>query len=340
MNHFTKPMIKLTLLTAVELLLGCASRHTVETLEAPRVFDKPGSNVGVMPEIPKSEGGELYQRKKVVTVVPLNTENSTGSLFNLDDERNYLFAARGPLTVGRFVDVNIVSNRLGPQIPVEGNQSKQDTQATPSISDDDLMKSLPNLEPSSPEVKPIKRVKMKIAHRFPNGDVLAVTQRQSITQGQHSEISVQARIPYDRLIGGSNITTDDLTEITMTENANGETIDRRSANWEDEYTLRLSGFSESRSKEAAKIDQHREQLKKIRDDLKNRMTGFAKEREQLAVERSKLLEKSAVSQSAIDGLNKTIQEKDAQIKAQQDVLIAKDKEIEGLKPKTDTGGGG
>jgi hypothetical protein len=322
------------LIPAALCYLNCATKKLEPDGDRPRIFDKPGSNTGNLPH--EKEQGQLYVRKKIVSISPVESTNTNGSLFNVDDERNYLFAARGPLIVGRFIDVDVNSNRLVEK-PAEGKipeKSVGDAAKAEKNNDDELMKSLPNLEPSSPDARPIHRFKMKIAHRFPNGDVLAIAERESVASQNQNNLSIQARIPYDRLISGSPISTDDLTEITMNESSDGEAIDRRSATWEDEYTLRMSGFNEANSKVAARLDQQRDQLRKIRDELKNRLIALGKERETMAGERNKLLEKNTASQTTIDGLNKSILDKETQIKTQEDVLAGKDKEIEALKPKT------
>ncbi|MEZ4741291.1 MAG: hypothetical protein R3B45_02400 [Bdellovibrionota bacterium] len=290
---------------------GCLHKGVNDSDES-RILEKPGSGYRNKSFAPNKLQSDLYVKKKAIKIVPAEVPNTTGSLFNLNDERNYLFSARGPLTTGRYIDIDIVSTRIDKVEEPKTQNNAEESKAIGSEVEDTLIDSLPSLEPDSSKAKTIKRIKMKIAHRYPNGDVLIATQRKSQSDNDFSEISVQARIPYDRLISGRTLNTEDLTEVVLAENKGSEIIERRSSGWEDEYTLRLSGFNEAKSKSALRLDQQREQLKKIRDQLRNRLVASGKERLQFAKERQDLLKQQEQAKDEIRKLTEKLQEKNNQ----------------------------
>ena len=107
--------------------------------------------------------------------------------------------------------------------------------------------------------------------------------------------------------------------IGSTDNPGALVVERKSVNWEDEYSLRISGFDETKSKMAAGLEEKREQLKSVRDKLENELKSFDGERKLMTTERAGLLETKAQDTAKIDDLNK----QNAELK----------KEIEDLKPK-------
>src|SRR5690554_2096845 len=50
-----------------------------------------------------SQTQEFYIKNNNVQIVPKKAENETGSLFNIEDSRNYFFAARAPVRVGSYL---------------------------------------------------------------------------------------------------------------------------------------------------------------------------------------------------------------------------------------------
>jgi predicted nuclease with TOPRIM domain len=161
------------------------------------------------------------------------------------------------------------------------------------------------LEPA-PDNKPIllKSIKMQVLERFDNGDVLVMHRRRSIREGQGADVTVTARVPAEALARVDNISTLDLADVDWRESFNGDVAERKSANWEDEYSLRLSGFDETKSKDALGLEEKRNQLKSVRDKLENEMKGFAGERSRLSSERAKLLENRAQDSAKISELEK------------------------------------
>jgi len=55
---------------------------------------------------------EIFMRRTDLKITDSSGGNETGSLFNLEDERNYLFAHRGPVVEGNHVTIEVASNRV------------------------------------------------------------------------------------------------------------------------------------------------------------------------------------------------------------------------------------
>lgn len=260
---------------------------------------------------------DLFVRQKDVKIRRKAPSNETGSLTDLNDPRAYLFGFERPVEVGMFVDVKIASNRSDGQSagaesgatekPADPNAANPGAagQESKDVAAEALLKALPSLDPA-PQNKPIllKSIKMQVLERFENGDVLVMHRRRSIREGQGADVTVTSRLPAEALARLDNITTTDLADVDWRESFNGEVAERKSANWEDEYSLRLSGFDETKSKDALSIDEKREQLKSARDKLESEMKGFVGERTRMSAERSKLLEEKAKDDAKISDLEK------------------------------------
>jgi hypothetical protein len=258
---------------------------------------------------------DLFVRRKELRIRSTDPVNETGSLTDLKDPRAYLFGFDRPLEVGQFIDVKITSNRAegqasadaqssgaGPAAPQADASGDAKTTVKPA-EESALLKALPSLEPAGKN-KPVllKNIKMQILERFDNGDALVMYRRRSLRDGQGAELAVTARLSAEALARSDQIGTIDLADIDWRESINGEIVERKSANWEDEYSLRLSGFDELKSKDALGLEEKREMLKSARDKLENEMKGFSQERAKLAKERATLLEDKTKDQTKITEL--------------------------------------
>jgi len=310
-------------------LSGCFGKLETISSRTPASFDKLES--GPMDQNARGDGGppELFVRTKDVRIVPSDVRGDSGSLFNLDDERNYLYGQRAP-GVGAWIDIQVASTRVDAGSGGADPESSAGagtpaasggTAGAASASDDELLKALPNLEPAGKDAKPIKNFKMKIVHQDQSGDVIAQFQRRSMRDEDAAEISVTARVPLSRLSSGEPLTTNDLSDVKWIENRDGQIAERRSANWEDEYTMRLSGFDEARSKEAIALEDKRKQLVGVREKLDTRIRSLAQERTQMTKQREDLMAKQKTDQEKIAELQKTVDEQKRQIEQNQ----AKDK---------------
>jgi hypothetical protein len=251
MNYFKIKLKQTTSLIAVSILFAsCQTSQVQMSSRNTGLFEKNAGYVGGNARAPGQSTAkpDIYVKQRDVIIENVNKKNTTGSLFNPNDERNFLFTSSGPVSVGRYVDIKIVSKRIE-----KAKNAEEIAKNEPNKKGDDLTKelleSLPDFAPAKPgEIGAIKRFSMKITHRYENGDALVTMQRTSLVNGDANEISVAGRIPYDRLISGYQLTTDDLNEVKFVESNMGELSNRFSSGWEDEYTLRMSGFNEARSK--------------------------------------------------------------------------------------------
>ena len=306
------------------LLSGCATDQSSNSTVTPGLFNKPGGNVDVFTEHPVSRkvSPEIYVKNKNIQIRPTTKPNTTGSLFQFDDERNFLFESGVPVTVGRFVTVHISSNRVSNKTNTTTAQQNDTPDAGGEKSAEDvekkLMESLPDLTPADKaEVALIKEFKGRIMHRYDNGDAMIMTSRSSTKESVGNEIQIQARIPYHRLIAGDRITTDDLYDVRIVDSHEGDMVDRASSGWEDEYTLRMSGFNESKSKYAIELEDKRRKLEDVKNRLASRIKSVGSERKKIADERERLRNADSKTREQIDSLTSKVQEQAGVIQEQQ-----------------------
>jgi hypothetical protein len=249
--------------------------------------------------------------------------------------------------VGAFIDVKVASNRseskTGSKAPAvaeaANDPASAKTPADPAAekSDDskNILKSLPSLEPIDNHAALMTSMKMQIMERFDNGDVLVMHRRRSMRDGQASEIIVTSRLPAVSLSKQDQVSTNDLVDVDWKESFDGEVAERKSANWEDEYTLRLSGFEETKSKRAMAVEEKREQLKSARDKLEKDMKLHIADRDQMTKERATLLEDKSKStqkiselEAANNDLRKKLGEESPEIADNKDDAKKTDKKVD------------
>ncbi len=330
------------LLVITVFLAACAPQVSKISGRNPDLFEKESDHLAGRSR--GAEGGqapEMFVKEKSIAIKDTDRPNETGSLFNVDDERNYLFTAKGPLNVGRFLKVRIVFNRTGGKGKEakeakeasdkakggkEGKDKEKDKEKDGEL-EAELLKILPQLEPAvkgEPEL--LRSFKMQIMHRFDNGDVLAMMTRQTAVGDQASEISVSARIPYDRLASGDELTTDDLLDVRIRDTREGELAERTSSGWEDEYSLRLSGFNEAKSKAALELADQKKKLAEVGEKLDTRIKTLGDERAQVAKQRDELNQKKAASEQEVSDLQDKVKE-------QEDTIQKQEQEIKELTPE-------
>jgi hypothetical protein len=290
---------------------------------------------------PEESPKEVFVRSKELKIRQKAPVNTTGSLTDLNDPRAYLFGFERPVEVGQFIDVKVASNRAenepaqkAADTGAEGGAGADDKSKVKPAEESALVKALPNLDPAGKN-KPVlvKNIKMQILERYPNGDALVMYKRRSLRDGQAAEINVTARLSAEAMTRPDAVSTLDLADIDWRESFEGDIAERRSANWEDEYSLRISGFDETRSKDALALEEKREMLKSARDKLEAEMKTLGQERSKMTKERSSLLDEKAKDRAKIAELEQ--QAKDLQNKV--DDLSPKDEAPEGDKPEDSAG---
>lgn len=260
---------------------------------------------------------DLYTRKKELVIKPTRRTNSTGSLSSVQDPRSYLFGSDLPIAIGQYLNVKTTSNRLekakeaSPSASSDKNADKSAEQV-----EQELLKALPNLDQASEgkdKASIIKSFKMEVLDVLENGDAVVMYHRKSLRGAQAADLSFKARIPQAALVDRENLSTTDLVGVAYRESIDGEIVERESANWEDEYTLRISGFDEAKSKSAVALEENRRQIKDARDKLATQIKAFGTEKQTVAKERAKLAEKEKADTAKITELETKVKEQEEKI---------------------------
>lgn len=325
-------MIKLVpMLLCALILWRCTPAVIKASTRNPDLFEKEDSQLFRTGQAPSPQPApQMYVRQPSLEIKPVDQPNETGSLMNLDDERNYLFNTAGPHKVGRFVTIKVASN-----LKPKDKKSDEATKNKETPKDDiekELLAAIPELEPADPnDPRLIDQFKMKIMHRYDNGDVMAMMTRRSVNGDQAEDITVTARLPYDRLMAGDQLTTDDLLDVKMVSSKDGNVAESRSSGWEDEYSLRMSGFREASSKVAKELDDKRRKLDEARENLQNRVKTFGKEREQVAKQRDELTKDRTNLEEQRKALETKVDEQQKALDSANETLKAKDDEIAKLQ---------
>jgi len=332
--------MKKTCMMAVTLLLNACQTGAVPISQR-NMYEKEGksSNLGHRRPIEDraATASEVYVKRQNIDIVPQETKNYTGSLLALKNPDTYLFveAPRGDL--GDFLDVAILVNRKDkPATPAAAPApaaapGDPATAAKGKTIQDELIAALPKLEPGTAEAKAPSSIKMKVVRKLENGDVIVEAARASQNEWEANSQRATARLPYQKLSGQGVISTADLEDVHWTESVNGQITERESNTWEDEYSLRWSGFDEAKSKIALDLEVKRKDLEKVKERLKDRIVNVGKERNKLAVERDKV---DSLRREAEDKLNELTQknsQQDAQIEQQKDIIKRQEQLIEEIR---------
>ncbi len=317
----------LATLFGVLLISGCATDMIpVKT----RPLSGPGElQVHSRPLIDESKPDDIYGRKRDINIVPKSGPSETGSLYRLGDHRNQLFTEQ-EIGVGSFVDVGVKVNRQSGQEGAGNNAGAgapspaAGATAGQGNTEEDLTKALPNLAPAEANPHVIKKFPMRITAVLDNGDFLALYSRTSKTKDEAHQLNVKARIPAQAMNRKEPLTTDDLLDVEWMESRDGDLVERQSSGWEDEYTLRMSGFNEARSRMAVELEDKRKQLEGVKKQLQTRIEtlgserrGVSKERDRLAKEKTALEQKEKELGVKVSTLEDKVKEQEEIIKDMQ-----------------------
>lgn len=292
---------------------------------------------------------EIFIKKPNVKIKPVMPDNTTGSLFKPDDARNYLFTTYSSPVVGSYLRIKVVNHNL---VPGKKSADSEPGATSPSVAsgnesppkepdllaEEELMKALPHLDPGSFDAEAIiDELNMKVIHQHENGDLSLSWERMSTGPEDARILRLQARLPYRNLSPSETLTTKDLTDIELLESYKGDVLEKNATGWQDEYTLRISGFDEAKSKMAAQLESKRLDLVKLRDQVRTRLETMGSERRQWAKERDGWLKKRAEDKIRMEQVGKEkeeqkalIEEKDSKIKEQEDLIKDQTTQIEEL----------
>jgi hypothetical protein len=286
------------------LILFCVSCGSMRMISGRSPYQNDNKNLTRATSVPlpvtggKEAPQEVYIKAPQINIVETDPVNTTGSLYNTSNDTAFLFGELPKNEIGSMIEVAVNPSATpaaaaaqttaaapGAAAPVAGAAAAGKNGKS---AEDDLLAQFPDLKPQDVNQKIIKNFKMKVQSRYPNGDVLALYYRTSDSASDANEVKVLARIPGDKLQEGKGISTQDLSEVQLIASNHDELLQRQSPSWEDEYTLRMSGFREATSKSAKDLESKRKDLMKIKDTLHKRIEDLAKERERMAKERDHL----------------------------------------------------
>jgi hypothetical protein len=213
----------------------------------------------------------------------------------LDSPKNDRYRDRQPLKAGDYIDVTVAafrSEQKNGEKPAgsgaaAGTDSGSDKKNTNDAVVDTLKKAIPTLDIGDSKAALIRKIKFKINEIAEDGSLHLSFTRKSTNVDEHNAVDIAAVLPYEPQKREDEIATTDLTNIRWREVTDGQRTQRESDIWEDEYTLRLSGFSEARSKIALDLENKRQKLVEVKKQMENRLVAFGAERQTVAKEREK-----------------------------------------------------
>lgn len=300
------------------MALGSCKTSVVPVSKRKPLLNKEGTKDGVFRDISAELDKKYIDRKNKKIIIKKNTtKKETGSLMDLVSDHNDYFPKDRALQVGDYIKVKIESPRKKGKGSTK-NQDEENPTDNQEGSKDELIRALPEL--GSPDKKPsiIKYVTMKVWQKKPNGDYTLLYRTESHTPEKEKYTFFTANLKKEKRFEANSISTEDLSEINFRQNdQNSEDFEVQSTAWLDEYSLRLSGFNEAQSKFALDLEKKKEKLNRIKNDLRNKIVSFSKERQKVVKSRDKY---------------RTLLEKQEEIqKNHQDSLKNKENEIESLK---------
>lgn len=285
-----------------------------------------------------NDQAEIFMKRDNIKIRESAPIDDGGSLFRVDNPNNFLFYEKPNRDVGDIVTVFVrtAASKEEPAQPVQGDNANQGEVNADQL-EKELLEALPNFAPSSEKAKPITKLRFKVLKKLPNGDVLVETYRTSKNKYESNQIRAKARISSEKIETNDLITTADLQDVEFFQFENSQTTERESIGWEDEYTLRFSGFNEAKSKAALELERKRKELMELRDRLQQRIGNVSKERSKVAADRMKINELKANTSTQINNLNEKIKDLEKTINEQKEIIKKQEEVING--PKEDSGSG-
>lgn len=271
--------------------LSYACSHTNTSPQKNKIGRLP--NMTNVPDQNKEITNNLYVKNKKIVLENHQKVNNSGSLFDSSNEKNFLFTSRPADEMGRLVEVEISTSPKSNPItsPAAAASDAAKAPADKKSTEDELLSQFPSLKPKDENSQHIiKSLKMEIIQKLPNGNLVLMYHRSSDAINETNEIHVTAKLPAQKLWEGKPVSNQDLFDVQFSQSSDKEVIAKSSLSWEDEYTLRISGFNESSSAQAKELEDKRKDLMNLKDKLYKRVIDFGKERDRLTKERDKMSE--------------------------------------------------
>lgn len=302
-------------------LSGClAAKPRLAPLAAP-LAKKTGD---AAPGPGKAE--ELYVRQQVVAAPVDEARAYDGSLFSEEDHRGHLITMQLPPARGKFIKV---LTRLRGRLEADRLQSKDSPEAAAPVKADggdaekakldadieEALAALPDMtEEQKQDLRFLESLTFEVIDVNRRGDARVRFARASDNAEDYRHQSVEAVIPSESFVGVEPLTTDQLRNVRFLQISDSSRIERSSVEWQDEYLVRISGFSEVKSIAAKALDQKRDQLLKARADVEAKLRQVGQERLKFAAERQQYVEAQSKDRAKIGNLEQAVKDKDEQIK--------------------------
>ena len=243
-----------------------------------------------------------------------------GSLYKADSDMGNLYGKPEKFKVGTSIDV-IVKVKEEAGASGQADVAEED----PNSLKAKLEAAVPSLASDDENLKPLTKIKARILRKLPNGDLEIESYKSVSNENGNKFIRFKAVVPKDKYKGAEQISTNEMEDIKWDEVTNGSLTQKTSMDWQDEYTMRLSGFSESMSREAMQLRRRKQGLNDVKKELSNRIANLSRNRATIAKEREKLqVTKAKLDEELkeVENIKAESKDKDKQIKDLEDKIKA------------------
>ncbi|MFW7377894.1 MAG: hypothetical protein ACOH5I_03680 [Oligoflexus sp.] len=281
------------------------------------------------------EKEELFLRQQDVRIVAREEPDVGASLFQLDNPQNYLFYDKPRGDPGDVLNVFVRSSNTPTDEASTAAANPGGAELSPEQLEQDLLAALPQLTPGEDKPPMITKIPFKVMRRLANGDAIVEYFRSSKNQTESNAIKIQARLPRHILQSNKAILTSDLRDVSWYQNQKQQLTERQSLNWEDEYTLRLSGFEEAKSQEALQLESKRKELVQLRDRLRQRIISLGQEKQLVVKERDRVGQMKNEIEKKIGDLESEVRDRETKLEEQRQLIQRQEQTIRGLQQAGD-----
>jgi hypothetical protein len=234
----------------------------------------------------------LYVEKRAVEIKASN-QIGGGSLFDPDSKTVDFLRDNQILGVGSYVKLYVKEVRK------RGQEEDDDKKALEAEDEDtltdDLLGELPDFEPlKGMKDKVLPVIHARVMGRTKHGDFIIESKRSSQLQNYFFYVYFTAILPYEKVVKSNEGQTTDLLDVHFVERNDSEGyFEHNSIAWEDQYSLRYSGFAPVIKKAYDRLELSRKSLSDARERFKSRIASFQKDRETVANERTETLKENS-----------------------------------------------
>ena len=239
----------------------------------------------------------LYVERKVVEIRDAE-QRGGGSLFDPDSKTIDFLRDNQIIGVGSYVKLYVKEVRKSDEPEDDSAPEEADVDALT----EELLGELPDFEPlkgMKDKVLPI--IHARVMGRTKKGDFIIESKRSSQLQNYFFYVYFTAILPYEKIYNSNEAKTTDLLDVHFIERNDAEGyFEHNSIAWEDQYSLRYSGFAPVIKKAYDRLELSRQSLSDARERFKSRIASFQKERETVAKERTDMLKENSDLKNQLD----------------------------------------